>query len=276
MLQAAGLLGDDQIVGDGAPQLAVGEGMLLLFGHQALGLDGIGHMEVYVFHQSHQGQLGVLISKGLQRVGGIFDDGLLLGGIGVDDDGHVRQSQQLGILRNGGQGHMAHQPLGAQAVLPIQHRHQKVAGGQVAAHEDVALSAGNDVDGGLGDIVAGGGVHHGVRLLLQPQLLQLDHGARPVAHQHGLHKALVLSLEEAPEHVLSVGTGQHHPQGGRQLGDTADDIIEILDLHNSRLTLQCLCRGAPRSYSYYKGRPAGIQEYSPLVKKVFLPSWGKC
>ena len=126
---------------------------------------------------------------------------------------------------------MAHEPLGAQAVLLVQHGHEEVPGGQVAPHEDVAVPGVDDVDGRLGHVVARRGVHHGVGLVLQPQLLQLHHGTGPVTHQHRLDKALVLGLEQALEHVLPVGARQHHPQGGVQMRDPADDVVKILQFH---------------------------------------------
>ncbi len=205
--------------------------MGLLLGHQPLGLNGVGHVEVDVLHQGHQSQLGIFIAKGLQRVGGILDDGLFLGGVGIDDDGHVGQGQQLGVLGNGGQRHMAHQPVGAQAVFLVQHRHEEIPGGHVAPHQDVALPAVDDVDSGLGHIVSRRGVHHGIGLLVQPQLLQLHHGPGPVSHQHRLHKALLLRLEQALEHILAVSAGQYDPERGIQLGNTADNFVEIFHFH---------------------------------------------
>ena len=82
--------------------------------------------------------------------------------------------------------------------------HQEVAGVDVAAHQDVAVAAVDDVDGLLGDVMAGSHIHHGIGFALQTQLFQQGDGAGPVAHQNGLNKALLLSLEDAADHVFAV------------------------------------------------------------------------
>ena len=68
ILEPRGLLTEYEVVGDGSPQLAVGEGALLLLGHQALSLDRVLHVERHLLHQREQRELGILIAEGLQRV----------------------------------------------------------------------------------------------------------------------------------------------------------------------------------------------------------------
>ena len=232
VLQAGGLLAENEIVGDGTPQLTVGKGLLLLLGDQTLGLHRVLHVEGHVLHQGQQSQLGILIAEGLQGIGGILDDGLFLSHIGMDDHGHVRKGQQLGVLGQRAQGDMAHQPLGPQAVFAVQHRHQKITGGDVAPHQNISVSGVDDVDGRLGNVVSGRGIHHGVGFLLQTELLQHRHGAGAVAHQHRLHKALLLGGEDALEHVLTVRTGQDHPHGAGHLRDALQDRVKVFQFHS--------------------------------------------
>ena len=65
ILQTRGLFAEDEVVGDGAPELAVREGALLLLGHQALCLYRVLHVEGDLLHQAQQGQLRVLVAEGL-------------------------------------------------------------------------------------------------------------------------------------------------------------------------------------------------------------------
>ena len=229
--QTGGFLAENQIIGNGAPQLAVGEGTAGLFRYQTLSVHGILHVEGNFVYQRQQSQLGILVTEGIQRIDSVADDSLLLLQRGLDHNGHVRQSQQLGILGKRDQRDMAHDTVGSQIIVTVENVHKEVVGIDIAAHQNVAVSAVDDIDGLLSDVMAGSHVHHSIGGLLQTQLFQQGDGAGAIAHQNWLDKAFLLGLEDAADHILAVRTGQNNTQGLFVFGEKFQNAFEIFKFH---------------------------------------------
>ena len=109
--------------------------------------------------------------------------------------------------------------------------HQEVVGIDVAAHQDIAVTAVDDINSFLGDIVAGSHVHHGVGLLFQTQLFQQGDGAGAVTNQNGLNETFLLGLEDAADHIFTVGTGQNDAERLFVLGEKTQDVFKIFQFH---------------------------------------------
>ena len=106
---------------------------------------------------------------------------------------------------------MGEQTLGAQAVAAVQQGHEELPGLDVAPHEDVALPPVDQLNGHLGHIVPGVGLHQAVGLVLQPQLVQHGQDLSGLAHQHQVGKPGLLGLEGAQQDIFRVCPGDHHP-----------------------------------------------------------------
>ena len=232
-LQTGGLLGQDQVVGDGAHQIAVGDGGLGVLVDQSLGLNGVLHVEADLLHHGQQGDVGLLVAHGTQHLGHVPNNFFLLLQIGLDGNGDVADGDELGVLGHAHQVDVDEALVGAQVVLLVQQGHQEFTGLGVAAHEHVAFALVDQVDGTLHHVFTGLGGDQTVGLVLQPQTLQHGLDLPGLAHQNGGGETGVLSLEGAQQDVLGVGAGNNHALLGKGLLGALHDLIEVLQSHSN-------------------------------------------
>ena len=234
-LQPGGLLGENQVVGNGTGQGAAGNGPALVLLHQVPGLDGVIHVEAGLLHQSQQGDMGLLVLHIAQGVRHIADDVLLLGQRGAHGDGHVSDGDELGVLRHTHQIDVGDEPVGAQAVFLVQQGQKKLPRLGAAPHQQVSLSLVDQVDGPLGGVVPRLDPHQLVVPPGQAQPLQQGPDSALLPHQDGVGKTLRRGVERAQEDVFRICPGNHHPAAFACLLRLLYNLLKILHGHDDPL-----------------------------------------